>query len=240
MALLEKESAPGTAEGNSLAKSNDLIPPPLADHVQSPSIESMDASINNSPSLFGELPNGERHLFNHFLHVVSRALVVVDDDLNPFLQHLIPMAFVHDSIRHAIAALSASHLAKVYPVFQLDSLKHHSQALWGLKALIGVEGNADCVLATTLILCLLEVFVSSYFFINYHLAFLLDLPRHVQKMALASRGSSCDSKKYGAASIERLYVLFTPTLPLHRLYSKHYSRYSATVASSVARTNQSK
>mgnify|MGYP002718923415 FL=1 len=68
--------------------------------------------------------NGETHLFNRFLHVVAQALVAVNDELNPFVQHLIPMA-VYDPIRHAIAALSASHLAKVYPDFPLLPPRFH-------------------------------------------------------------------------------------------------------------------
>ncbi|KAL3479794.1 fungal-specific transcription factor domain-containing protein [Aspergillus californicus] len=144
MALLEDEGGSDAAEN--LAKSNALVLPPG------------DSPLRASPSLLGDHLNGERHIYNHFLHVFSRALVVVKDDENPFLRFLVPMAFTHASIRHAIIALSASHLAKAYPEFQLDALKHQSRALRGLKVALGQEEcSSDCALATTLILCLLEI-----------------------------------------------------------------------------------
>lgn len=156
MAHLDDGGGSKTAEN--LAKSNALVLPLSTGDCQPPSDSSAGSSFRDSPSVFANRPTGERHLFNHFLHVVSRALVVVNDDDNPFLRIFVPMAVVHDSVRHAINALSASHLAKAYPDFQLDALQHQSWALRGLKDALGQEKcNIECALAITLILCLLEV-----------------------------------------------------------------------------------
>lgn len=108
-------------------------------------------------SLIPGLSNGERHLLDHFLHVVARVLVVVDDGVNPFLHHLVPMAVSHQPVRHALTALSASHLANVYPDFRRDCFEHQSLALKGLKTALSLTDSISCALATTLILCLLEV-----------------------------------------------------------------------------------
>lgn len=50
---------------------------------------------------------GEKYLLTHFLQVVSRALVVVDDDANPFLLHVVPLALTYEPVRHATVALVA-------------------------------------------------------------------------------------------------------------------------------------
>ncbi|KAK5056835.1 hypothetical protein LTR84_012367 [Exophiala bonariae] len=100
---------------------------------------------------------GEKHLLNHYLQVVSRALVVVPDDVNPFLRVLIPMAFESTTVRHALIALSACHLYKVYPDFQRNLLFHRSMTLQGLKSDLDDPGSGPYSLAATLLLCLLEI-----------------------------------------------------------------------------------
>ncbi|KAH7323462.1 fungal-specific transcription factor domain-containing protein [Rhexocercosporidium sp. MPI-PUGE-AT-0058] len=100
---------------------------------------------------------GEKHLLNHYQQVVSRALVVVDDEHNPFLLALVPMALEHDPVRHSVVALSACHISKVYPSFKRNALKHRSLALDGLKSELNAQRRIEVSLATTLLLALLEI-----------------------------------------------------------------------------------
>jgi hypothetical protein len=104
---------------------------------------------------------GERHLLNHFLQSVSRSLVVVKDDENPFIGIIVPMALENDAVRHALTALSACHLARIYPDFKRNVLRHRSHALGYLKGELGPNTATLSALAATLLLCLLEVRASA-------------------------------------------------------------------------------
>lgn len=99
----------------------------------------------------------ERHLLNHFLQSVSRALVVADDNDNPFLTVIVPLALENTTVRNALLALSACHLSQVYPEWGKDVLDHRSLALEGLKDEIEDLEHVLWSLAATLLLCLLEV-----------------------------------------------------------------------------------
>lgn len=114
---------------------------------------------------------GERHLLNHFLQSVSRAMVVVEDTANPVLHFIAPMALENKSVRHALVALSACHLSEVYPVFEHDLCVARSQALQALMAELDSRENSSVwALASTLLLCLVEVgifFISFYIFKFY-------------------------------------------------------------------------
>jgi hypothetical protein len=58
----------------------------------------------------------DRSLFNHYLHVVSRALSRSQDvDRNPFLVTLLPLAAVSDTVTSVILSLSGCHWKRVYP-----------------------------------------------------------------------------------------------------------------------------
>lgn len=105
---------------------------------------------------------GEIHLLNHFQQVVSRALVVVDDDENPFLLYIVPLALAFPPVRHSLVALSACILSKVYPDFERNVLRHRSLALHCLKDQLENTEGIESSLATTLLLCLLEVCLRSY------------------------------------------------------------------------------
>ena len=62
-----------------------------------PSISSLDTYI---PSLLdNSCSDNEYHLLSHYMQVVSRALVVVHDDSNPFLRLLFPMALSQSTVR---------------------------------------------------------------------------------------------------------------------------------------------
>ena len=119
------------------------------------------SALNSITSVTAEAltywPAGERHLLNHFLLAVSRALVLVDDHENPFLTEIVPMAFEYASVRHSLLALSACHLSKVYPNFEGNVLGHRSMAYLYLRPLIETQSEPVAALTTTLLLCLLEV-----------------------------------------------------------------------------------
>lgn len=105
---------------------------------------------------------GERHLLNHFLQSVSRALVLADEDEhNPFLRVVVPMALESEMVRHALVALSACHLSRVYPAFEDTVFVHRSVALQALKVTLSDDEEdrweVEWTLATTLLLCLTEV-----------------------------------------------------------------------------------
>lgn len=100
---------------------------------------------------------GERHLLNHFLQSVARSLVMVNDQDNPFLSDIVPMALESPLVRHALAALSACHLAKTYPDFERNLFLHRSRALEALKTELKEHQTVERALAATLLLCLSEV-----------------------------------------------------------------------------------
>lgn len=108
-------------------------------------------------------PPTEQHLLNHFVQHVARALVVArDDDSNPILRALVPRAVRgHLCMRHALLALAASHLYKLYPNFEDSVMLQRSLALSHLKEELQASydngrGQEDAFGATVL-LCLFEI-----------------------------------------------------------------------------------
>ena len=100
---------------------------------------------------------GERHLLNHFLQSVARSMSMVEDKHNPFIRLIVPMAFESTGVRNALAALSATHLSKIYPDFERNHLIHRNMALEDLKWQLGSPETAFSALTATLLLCLGEV-----------------------------------------------------------------------------------
>lgn len=68
------------------------------------------------------------------------ALVVVEDEENPFILEIVLLMLESQSVRHAVIAVSASHSSKVYLDFQKDTLVHRSLALQGLKEDLEIQG----------------------------------------------------------------------------------------------------
>lgn len=99
----------------------------------------------------------EQYLLNHFLEVVSRSFVVVFDDENPFLQEILPKASNVRSVRHALLALTACHLCKLYPNFEGSVVRHQSLALFLLKKDLESGNDIENTLVVSLLLCLFEV-----------------------------------------------------------------------------------
>ncbi|KAK6084184.1 short chain dehydrogenase reductase family [Seiridium cupressi] len=110
-----------------------------------------------TPAVLQDWTTGECHLLNHFLQSVARSLVLVRDAENPFINVVIPMAFENVAVRHALVGLSACHLARTYPDFERNLLRHRSHALQCLKTELNSPTNITWSLASTLMLCLLEI-----------------------------------------------------------------------------------
>jgi hypothetical protein len=100
---------------------------------------------------------GERYLMNHFLQAVARSMSMTEDRNNPFICLIVPMASESTAVRNAIAALSATHLSKLYPAFEKNHLMHRNRALEDLKWRLVSPPSAVASLTATLLLCLGEV-----------------------------------------------------------------------------------
>jgi transcriptional activator protein UGA3 len=166
VALIEYENLGGLSRPATLANSVALVdlpvPSPKDDELGYATFLPATALNNLTGVTLDALRSwtiGERHLLNHFLQSVSRALVLVEDEDNPFLRVIVPMALENSMVRHALVALSACHLSRVYPTFEHALLVHRSHALLALKTELVDDGIVEWALATTLLLCLTEVCV---------------------------------------------------------------------------------
>ncbi|OKL63256.1 hypothetical protein UA08_01590 [Talaromyces atroroseus] len=112
------------------------------------------APIGISPEQQAEFDATERHLLIHYAQYVSRAFVVVNDDENPFLNEVLQLAKESKPVRHAMLALTACHLCKVYPMFEDTLILQHSLALHYLKLDLESGDGITCALVISLLLCL--------------------------------------------------------------------------------------
>jgi len=165
ISVIQEEYLSDSARVSNLANSSALevlpharasIDVPPSDGVLFPST-ALANLIGITPSALKEWTTGERHLLNHFLQSVARSLVMVRDEENLFLSEIVPMALESPSVRHALAALSACHLARIYPDFERDLFLHRSRALQALKAELQEHESRIWALGATLLLCLTEV-----------------------------------------------------------------------------------
>ncbi|RDW77438.1 hypothetical protein BP6252_05491 [Coleophoma cylindrospora] len=102
----------------------------------------------------------DQHLLRHFIRVVSRTLSIVhDDDANPFLKLIVPLAGSSEVVMESLLALSASHLRGVYPEILQRGLAHQSKALGFLNSIISknIPSSAEQTLAAVLLLCMIEI-----------------------------------------------------------------------------------
>ncbi|KAH8884205.1 hypothetical protein GQ53DRAFT_405944 [Thozetella sp. PMI_491] len=127
----------------------------------SPTTSHQDPVLANFPSVdvgvVQQWNPTEQHLVNHFLQHLSRALVVVYDDHNPFLLELVPLAMQSLCVRHALLALSASHVCKLYPDFEDTLVNQRSLALHYLKLHLETNRRKADAFAATVLLCLFEL-----------------------------------------------------------------------------------
>jgi transcriptional activator protein UGA3 len=163
----EEYQTESSTKGTSLANSSALDVQPEGrasdDIAADDSISLPSTALGNlagiTPASLQGWTIGERHLLNHFLQYVARSLVLVEDDENPFIASIVPMALDNDTVRHALLALSACHLSRIYPDFERNLLRHRSLALLHLKAELETSRDTTRSLAATLLLCLLEVLI---------------------------------------------------------------------------------
>jgi transcriptional activator protein UGA3 len=164
--LIDDEgSVSNTARKSHLNDSSALIyrdraarsPPPI--HVDSALCNFAPTADPARRAMLAQWHETEQHLLNHFLQFVARALVVVSlDGANPFIMEVVPLAFENGAVQHAMLALSARHLCRVYPKFEDTLVRQQSLALHHLKAELDTcAGHYKYALPATLLLCLLEV-----------------------------------------------------------------------------------
>ena len=118
---------------------------------------SLVGTISISQANMATFDPTEQHLLFHYVQHVSRALVVVNDDENPFQSVVVPVAMEVKSVRHAMLALSACHLCKAYPKFEDTLLRQHTLALHFLKLDLQSPEKVAHTLITSLLLCLFGV-----------------------------------------------------------------------------------
>lgn len=99
----------------------------------------------------------EGHLFNYFMYELGPKCSL-SSARNPYLTILLPLAFDHKPLRHAILAASANALRLDDDLrFEEYALKHKSAALRSLRQTINA-GQIDWrALATTLMFCFYDV-----------------------------------------------------------------------------------
>ena len=77
----------------------------------------------------------DKSLFNHYVHVVSRALCRSGDtERNPFLITLLPLAAQSAAVTSVILSLSGCHWKRVYPDIWGRALKRQGQGIAILPA----------------------------------------------------------------------------------------------------------
>ena len=119
----------------------------------------------------------DAHLLRHFTRVVSRSLSLAqDDEANPFLSLIVPLAGTSKVVMEAILALSAGHLRRIYPNVLQRGLLHQNAgkdiciyeiwfidsvypALKSLNDIISMNSSASSeeALAAILLLCMIEI-----------------------------------------------------------------------------------
>lgn len=82
-------------------------------------------NVSTNPHLHSE---EDRFLYNHYIHVVARALSRShDSDRNPFLVTLLPLATTSDTVTSVILSLSGCHWKRVYPSIWRCALSRQGQ-----------------------------------------------------------------------------------------------------------------
>jgi hypothetical protein len=85
---------------------------------------------------------------------VSMKLSVLSNEYNPFKDLLIPMAIKDQGLMHALLCLSGSHLVGEDPSLAARQNYHYSRALAYLQSVGSDEPTDDCLVATTMVMCL--------------------------------------------------------------------------------------
>ncbi|ETS76415.1 hypothetical protein PFICI_11802 [Pestalotiopsis fici W106-1] len=163
----EAEPAPLTSSTSVASVSPALVDLPIPSRAEHAAYATFlpSTALNNltgvKPGSLVSCDIGERHLWNHFILSVARVLVNSRDDArNPFLAVAVPMALDSFLVRHALLALSACHLGRVYSSFRHDLQKHRRTALAVLKEeMMALSQDCDLeeILMGTMLLLLTEI-----------------------------------------------------------------------------------
>ncbi|KAH6980622.1 fungal-specific transcription factor domain-containing protein [Ilyonectria sp. MPI-CAGE-AT-0026] len=104
----------------------------------------------------------EQSLFQHYVcSTASRLTVRREGDFNPFLTLVIPLAYRHSDVLHAVLAISSSHLSFSDPYYTAIAKSHYAVALRAAKYHItkvaqGKHDNIAHFLALLALLCNFE------------------------------------------------------------------------------------
>ena len=94
-------------------------------------IQSPDGAFN--PHLHND---DDRSLFNHYVHIVSRALsrsTTTESTTNPFLATLLPMAAASETLTSVILGLSGCHWRRIYPQIWDRALARQGKGTYSSK-----------------------------------------------------------------------------------------------------------
>ncbi|KAL3449850.1 fungal-specific transcription factor domain-containing protein [Aspergillus insuetus] len=193
LALVPEASMTGSPRRGHLNESSALISRPQADsNAEAARAWSghlpLTIAAQISPAKIAKLDPTEHHLVLHYVQHISRSLVVAtSDDRNPFITDLLPLALETDSVRHAMLALSACHLCKVYPMFEDTLMRQHTLALNFLNQDLQCAEQITTSLISSLLLCLLGLChgTSSKWIIHLHGAARL-IDSYLQQASTAS------------------------------------------------------
>ncbi|KAL4735386.1 fungal-specific transcription factor domain-containing protein [Aspergillus similis] len=120
-------------------------------------LTALNELVGVSPDKVASWAPVERHMLDHFLQSVARALVMVDNKANPLMRAVVPMAMENSMVKHAMIALSSGHLARIYPDFQKDLCVYRSKALQELMCNLETKSASLYAVVTTLLLTLTEI-----------------------------------------------------------------------------------
>lgn len=102
----------------------------------------------------------------HFVAETSRYMTTVSPEKNPFLTHLLPLAFSNELILHALLALGGAHLERKQSSSEISTwaCRHHGHVIYLLKDAISQESIGPLewvqILLVQLVLYLIGVCLS--------------------------------------------------------------------------------
>ncbi|KAL2850143.1 fungal-specific transcription factor domain-containing protein [Aspergillus pseudoustus] len=254
LALVPEASMTGSPRRGHLNESSALISRPRAhSNAEAASAWSghlpLTIAAQISPAKMAKLHPTEHHLALHYVQHISRSLVVAtSDDRNPFITELLPLALETDSVRHAMLALSACHLCKVYPMFEDTFMRQHTLALNFLNQDLQCAEQITTSLISSLLLCLLGLChgTSSKWIIHLHGAarlidsypqqastasltrFAVDLYNVIcWKARVTSRNTPSPRYTTGISSMDRAGNVVSPCNGIHPLFGLSQDLYQA-------------
>lgn len=131
-------------------------------HILDDDESTEDTPLYTSVSMLPTLTKTEdRALLNHYIHVTSSVLSRRRDvHSNPYLEHILPLAFSDETAMHAVLALSASQWVNAHPHLAYRLAIHQSKATRQLADMLSTfsEASADATLICCLLMCITELY----------------------------------------------------------------------------------